>query len=32
LSLLDQRLNVLEANVARLVDALGEREACRQQV
>jgi hypothetical protein len=32
LSLLDQRLNVLEANVARLVDAFGEREARRQQV
>jgi hypothetical protein len=26
LSLFDQRLNVLEANVARLVDALGERD------
>lgn len=31
LSLFDHRLNVLEANVARLVDALGEREGRRRQ-
>jgi hypothetical protein len=31
LSLFDRRLNVLEANVARLVDALGEREGHRRQ-
>jgi len=31
LSLFDQRLNVLEANVARLVEALGERENHRQE-
>jgi len=31
LSLFDRRLNVLEANVARLVEALGERENRRQE-
>jgi hypothetical protein len=31
LSLFNQRLNVLEANVARLVDALGERDGRRRQ-
>ena len=31
LSLFDQRLNTLEANVARLVEALGERENHRQE-
>jgi uncharacterized protein (DUF1778 family) len=31
LSLFDRRLNVLEANVARLVDALDEREGRRRQ-
>jgi hypothetical protein len=31
LSLFDRRLNVLEANVARLVDALGAQEARRRQ-
>ena len=31
LSLFDRRLNILEANVARLVEALGERESHRQE-
>jgi len=31
LTLFDRRLNILEANVARLVEALGERENRRQQ-
>ena len=31
LSLFDRRLNVLEADVARIVDALGEREDRRRQ-
>ena len=31
LSLFDRRLNILEADVARLVDALGEREDRRRQ-
>jgi hypothetical protein len=31
LSLFDRRLNILEANVARLVEALGERENRRQE-